>query len=65
MTTPETVFRRRDHSIRAVLRGPSLGGNFLLRAAFPVTADTAGIIYFQAVFTTSAGTATTVRTPLQ
>jgi len=45
--------------------GPSLGGNFLLRANFPVTGDTAGIVYFEAAFTNSAGTSTTARTPLQ
>jgi hypothetical protein len=40
----------------------SLGGNFLLRADFPVTGDTAGIVYFQAVFTNAAGSSTTPRT---
>jgi hypothetical protein len=45
--------------------GSSLGGNFLLRAAFPVTGDTAGIVYFQVAFTNSAGTSTTARTSLQ
>ena len=45
--------------------GSLLGGNFLLRAAFPVTGDTAGIVYFQAVFANSAGSSATVRTALQ
>jgi Transmembrane protein 131-like N-terminal/HYDIN/CFA65/VesB-like, Ig-like domain len=45
--------------------GSSLGGNFLLRADFPVTGDTAGIVYFQAAFTNSAGTSTTARATLQ
>jgi len=43
----------------------ALGGNFLLKAAFPVVGDTAGIVYFQAVFTNSAGSSTTPRTALQ
>lgn len=42
----------------------SLGGNFN-RGVFPVTGDTAGITYFQAVFTNAAGSATTARTALQ
>lgn len=45
--------------------GSSLGGNFLLRAVFPVMGDTAGIVYFQAVFTNAAGSSTTARTALR
>jgi hypothetical protein len=45
--------------------GSSVGGNFLLNAVFPVMGDTAGIVYFQAAFTNSAGTSTTARTALQ
>jgi hypothetical protein len=45
--------------------GSSLGGNFLLHAAFPVTGNTADIVYFEAVFTNAAGSSTTARTALQ
>lgn len=80
-TAGHLSFRFYDNGGNAVLRGAiaadataafaqyfagsSLGGNFLLHAAFPVTGNTADIVYFEAVFTNSAGSSTTARTALQ
>jgi hypothetical protein len=48
-------------SFAAYFAGSTVGGNFLLRAVFPVTGDASGIASFEAQVTNSAGTAGTGR----
>jgi hypothetical protein len=48
----------------AFFQSSDAGGNFLVRALFPISGDTARIASVQAAITNSAGTATTARVSL-
>ena len=56
-----TIAVDNSRDFAAFFAGSNAGGNFLLRAVFPVSGDASRIAAFEAQMTNSAGTATTGR----
>jgi hypothetical protein len=64
MIAPGTIPVDSTAEFARFFQSSDAGGNFLLRAAFPVTGDATRIASFETTFTSPAGTTTSARTAI-